>query len=128
MREITLSEKQELMVDMLKRLQPIFIENEIHYWAASGTLLGAVRHGGFIPWDDDMDILMPIDDFIRLLHMLEEEKEFFQSKNLTIKPYHRLKGVHHKRFKIADTRTVNEEFGEIRPAVFIDIFPIVHIR
>ena len=128
MKEITLREKQDLLVDMLKRLQPIFQEYDIQYWAASGTLLGAVRHHGFIPWDDDMDLLVPIDDFIRLIHLLEDRVDFFYSLNLTIKSYHQINGLYHKRFKIADTRTVNIEHGEIRPAVFIDIFPVVHIR
>jgi len=51
------------MLEMLSFLDKVCTENKITYWIDDGTLLGAVRHGGFIPWDDDVDVAMPLDDY-----------------------------------------------------------------
>ena len=48
-------------------------KHQLTYWLDFGTLLGAVRHGGFIPWDDDMDVAMPREQYDRLLPILQEE-------------------------------------------------------
>lgn len=58
-----LRKSQLKMLDMLKFVDEVCSNNEIEYWLDSGTLLGAVRHGGFIPWDDDTDICMTRDNF-----------------------------------------------------------------
>lgn len=57
---------QLLMLDMLKKIDRLCRDNGIRYWLSSGTCLGALRHKGFIPWDDDVDIEMLEEDFIRL--------------------------------------------------------------
>ena len=44
------------MLEMLTYIDGVCVQHDIPYWLSSGTLLGAVRHGGFIPWDDDVDI------------------------------------------------------------------------
>lgn len=51
------------MLDMLRELDKVCRENGIRYWIAYGTLLGAVRHKGFVPWDDDLDVFIHEDDF-----------------------------------------------------------------
>lgn len=124
LRLITETEKKELLVEMLTKLDAVFEENNITYYLAYGTLLGAVRHQGFIPWDDDIDLLLPRESFISLIHLFDNEKEKFKELNLEIVEYGVNKKDYYKRFKIADTRTVMEEFGEERSAVFIDIFPL----
>ena len=54
---------------MLKELDEYLGEHGIQYSIMSGTLLGAVRHGGFIPWDDDIDIMMPREDYNRFIQL-----------------------------------------------------------
>ena len=124
LRLITEDEKKSLLVEIMNKLDVVFKENNITYYLAYGTLLGAVRHQGFIPWDDDIDLLLPRESFIRLIHLFDSDKEMFKALNLEIVEYGVNKKDYYKRFKIADTRTVMEEFGEERSAVFIDIFPL----
>lgn len=64
------------MLDILKYIDYICRKNGISYWLSSGTCLGAVRHGGFIPWDDDVDIEMMRDDYTRFLKVFEETDQF----------------------------------------------------
>lgn len=61
------------MLDMLEYIDSVCRKHGIPYWLSSGTLIGAVRHGGFIPWDDDVDIEMMDSDYRRLIGLLAEE-------------------------------------------------------
>lgn len=75
----TLRKAQLRMVELLKFIDNVCTENGLRYWISYGTLLGAVRHGGFIPWDDDTDICMPIEDLREFKHIMlnnNPSKEF----------------------------------------------------
>ena len=61
------------MLDLLSFIDRICKENNLRYWLDSGTLIGAVRHGGFIPWDDDIDICMPKNDARRLKEIMGDK-------------------------------------------------------
>lgn len=61
--QVELRELQLRMLDILVVIDKICFENDIKYWLDGATLLGAVRNGGFVPWDDDIDISMLRDDY-----------------------------------------------------------------
>ena len=63
-------------VEMLKVFDKICTENGIKYWLSYGTLLGAVRHGGFIPWDDDLDVEMLREDYLKLEKVFKETDKY----------------------------------------------------
>lgn len=124
MKNIELKEIQQLELEIMKDVHKFCKENNIRYYLAGGTLLGAIRHKGFIPWDDDIDIIMPRPDYERFI------KEY-KSK----KPYYILTSTHNNSqhlytfSKIFDNRTIKIE-KEIEYSdgniggVEIDIFPM----
>ncbi len=69
----TLRQVQLTQLEILKEVKRVCMENAISYWLDSGTFLGAVRHGGFIPWDDDVDVGMLRDDYERFLKVCRTE-------------------------------------------------------
>jgi lipopolysaccharide cholinephosphotransferase len=60
---------QLVMLRILKIFDRICSDSGLRYWISSGTLLGAVRYAGFIPWDDDVDVMMPLEDYRRFLEL-----------------------------------------------------------
>ena len=70
---LTLRRRQLQMLDILIAVDTICQRHGIPYWLSSGTLIGALRHDGFIPWDDDLDIEMMRSDYLQLLPLLKEE-------------------------------------------------------
>ena len=67
MEELTLRQMQEGALNILKKLDGICREQGLRYFLFYGTLIGAIRHKGFIPWDDDLDVAMPRPDFDKLV-------------------------------------------------------------
>lgn len=111
------------MFDILKAVDKICRAHNIPYWLSSGTLLGAVRHGGFIPWDDDLDIEMLREDYLRLLPLLREElpEQFMVHDRESDKDYPYLYA------KVRDKHSCIEEdyvFKSKHKGCFIDIFPL----
>lgn len=71
-----LRESQYALLDLLKHFDQICKDNDITYFLDSGTLLGAVRHKGFIPWDDDIDVMLFPEDFEKLKKILSAQKHY----------------------------------------------------
>ena len=70
----SLLRRQQLrMLELLEVIDVICRKHQIPYWLSSGTLIGAARHKGFIPWDDDLDIEMLRSDYLRLLKVLPQD-------------------------------------------------------
>lgn len=73
MKKIDISECHELLLDIAKELDRICTKHNIPYYMLGGTMLGAIRHKGFIPWDDDMDFGVPRQYYRKLIEILEKE-------------------------------------------------------
>ncbi|NQZ59778.1 MAG: LicD family protein, partial [Lentisphaeraceae bacterium] len=126
----TLRKAQLIMLDMLIEFDAICKKHKLQYWLDSGTLLGAVRHQGFIPWDDDIDLSMPIEDYQRFLELAPGElsSEIFLQNTQTDKDF---------KFdytKLRSNKASIVEFHEkdrqinYHQGVFVDIFPMLNIE
>ncbi len=114
-------------LEILKYFDSFCRENGLRYYIVGGTLIGAVRHKGFIPWDDDIDVSMPREDFDRLLKIAKEKlsKDYFLQNQKTEKGCY---------FYYAKLRKNGTYFGEdkfehlpLHKGIFIDIFPLDYV-
>lgn len=76
MKELSLQELKEIELDILKMFDAFCKEHNIRYYLAFGTLLGAIRYKKFIPWDDDVDVLVPREDYDKLLSLFEDSDKY----------------------------------------------------
>ncbi len=124
MKFLTVDEIKKLQLDILVRFADYCEKNNLCYFLYAGTLLGAVRHKGFIPWDDDIDVIMPRPDYEKFLKMTRETP---LSPDLETRS-HRTNDNYNATFiKIVDNRTQGHEnhlAKEIMSGVWIDVFPV----
>ena len=107
---------------MMKDLHRICVENNIIYYMVCGTALGARRHGGFIPWDDDVDIGMPRPDYERFSKLAKEKFPEY----LELRWYKNTKKSPFQFIKLVDNRTTLKEtqYDDYYEGLYIDIFPL----
>ncbi len=117
-------------LDLLEKFKDICRKYNLCYCASSGTLLGAVRHKGFIPWDDDIDLFLPWEDYKKLLEIAPKECQypyFFQSF-LTEKDGEvgasRLRRSDTTGYTMWEQKNVGPNYDK---GIFIDIFPLFNI-
>ena len=124
---IGLREHQQIMLDDLSAFAAFCDEHKLQYFLDAGTLLGAVRHQGFIPWDNDVDLCMLRVDYERFCEIMRErggklsENLYVEFPEDTIYPF----------LKIVDKRTVLIEFPEKYPletGVYLDLFCKVGLK
>ena len=123
----TLRELQLCELDILRAINKVCVKNGIRFFLASGSLLGAVRHQGFIPWDDDIDIEMPYDDYLRFCEIAQEElgEDFFIQSTET-DPYYHFPYLRVQKTSTALFREWEKELpGNHR--VWVDVFPLVSL-
>lgn len=116
---ININELKEIQLQILKHTASFCDAHDIQYWIDNGTLLGAVRHKGYIPWDDDIDVGMLRDDYEKMIRLFNEENDrYFFACYETKKDFNLPHG------KVFDTDTVLYEPDEngFRMCVNIDIF------
>lgn len=121
MKELTSEELKQVQIDIMKYVHNFCEKNGIKYFICSGTLIGAARHKGFIPWDDDIDIMMPRKDYDRFVELFSKETNRYKVWAFNLQdeypnPY----------AKVTDEMTYKKEniIGAIELGVDIDIFPI----
>lgn len=123
-----LRQEQLRMLDLLNEVDRICKKYNIRYWLSSGTLLGAVRHKGFIPWDDDLDVEMFEEDYDKLMKVLPDELP----ENLALQCHETDPNYFFPYAKLRDRNSYLEEFCIYdryfkEQGIFIDIFPLVKI-
>ena len=120
-----LRQHQLRMLDILIVIDEICKKYDIKYWISDGTLLGAIRHGGFIPWDDDLDIQMMRKDFKRFIKIVQAELP----QNLILQTHKTDKGYVAPYAKIRDLNSLivechNCDINYKYRGIYIDIFPM----
>lgn len=111
-------------LEILKEFVRICERFSLRYYLTGGTLLGAIRHQGFIPWDDDIDVAMPREDYDRFAQIAPQELDpqyFYQSPDTD--PYYFLS---FNKIRKNGTEIYEERFKNARfhKGIFIDIFPL----
>lgn len=124
MEELTLHEIQQGSFMVLLKFKEICEENNLRYFLAYGTLIGAIRHNGFIPWDDDIDVWMPRPDYEKFVqYCIDNEKSL---ETFALKHYKTCKEYIYPIARLIDTRykidyTNAKDYGL---GLFIDIYPL----
>lgn len=112
-----------VILDLLVVFDEICKKHDLRYYLHSGSLLGAIRHRGFIPWDDDLDVAMPRDDYERFIQLTDEFKEpyFLQT------PYTD-KGYFYSFAKLRNTNTTAVvdlfKYAGFNQGIWISMFPL----
>lgn len=122
MKKISRDDQKKIMLELLDYIHNLCIANNINYSLCGGSFLGAIRHKGFIPWDDDIDIMLTRENYEKLILLLRERSDYtlldFQVKNYQ---YSYAKLCDKGSFQLSLAGEVSQ-FG-----LFVDIFPYDHL-
>ncbi len=123
--KVSLQEMKSLMLEMLDEIDSFCTQHKITYFLVGGSLLGAIRHNGFIPWDDDIDIGMPRADYEKFVASFISKSGKtkivdFRNTEQYVWPF--AKAIHN------DTRLIEKDCERCNIGVYIDIFPIDRVQ
>jgi len=125
--DVILKKLQTAELYIAKEVKRICMKNQIQYTLVGGTLIGAVRHKGFIPWDDDMDFVMTRDNFNKFAEACKNDlSDEFVLQNWHIDPYY---GYPFIKIHLKGTKATQavQKHSKCRQNIFIDIFPFDRI-
>lgn len=121
-KEIDLKSLQQVELKILEQFINICHKEQLQYYVLGGTMLGAVRHKGFIPWDDDIDVALPRKDYEKFLDVAQK----YLSKNYFLQTYITDNGIPWNYAKIRDSNTtfIQKSLSKcnINHGVYIDVF------
>ena len=120
MKAINLDELKSIQLDLLQKTADFCEKNHLRYFLCGGTLIGAIRHKGYIPWDDDIDIAMPREDYDKFVKTFNKQGNYYQVVNLDTNPKYEYCFA-----KVYDNRTIMKElhYPGCTFGVCIDVFP-----
>jgi len=123
MKQLDINEIHDVTLDLMDRVHEICEKNGIKYYIMYGTLIGAIRHRGFIPWDDDFDICMMRDDyekFINIVNKMNDARYKIASRANTKNYYNGIARFYDANYEYrTKLNTLQYELG-----VFIDVYPL----
>ena len=122
MKEIDIEQLRKIQLEILKEVIIFCNNNDIEYFITGGTLLGAVRHGGYIPWDDDIDLAIPRKDYERFITSFNNGR----TDRLRVLSIDKDKFYPYVFAKVLDTNTTIEEDNDFnyQISVYVDVFPL----
>lgn len=121
MRQLLMNEVKEILLEILLKFDEYCTQNGLRYYLCGGALIGAIRHKGFIPWDDDIDVLMPRPDYERLIE-LERKKKISDTFDLFT---YKNRNSNLIFIKLGDITTqIYNKYQVENECISIDIFPI----
>ena len=125
MKKNDLKKLQKIELDILLEVVKFCDNNSIKYFLIGGTLLGAIRHNGFIPWDDDIDIGMFRNDYEKFLNLFPS---YINNKNLYVQNKRNTPDVPYlfTKIRLKDSAAIDREtqHAKFKKGIFIDIFPL----
>ena len=122
---LSIAEEQQAELEVMKELHSFCVKHGLRYVLGYGTLLGAIRHKGFIPWDNDMDILMPRSDVEKLIELNKKEPI---GSNIRLFHYTADKNYHYPIVRACNMKTIvkptylREQIDDM--GVWVDVFPM----
>lgn len=122
MNKLNLKEIRELQLEILNYIKEVCDKNNLSYYLTSGTLLGAVKYKGYIPWDDDVDICLFRNDYLKLIDLIDKDNnDDYKALSIynTSDYYYTFAKVVARKTKLIENSREIKEMG-----VYIDIFPI----
>ena len=122
MKKLTFSEYRKITLEVLKEIDKICEENQLYYSLGFGSLIGAIRHQGFIPWDDDIDIVMPREDYNKLEKIINENE--YNINFITLKT-NSSTIFSYGKICMKGTKVIEANYRSVEGyGAFVDVFPI----